>query len=269
MWPQWELFQFCELLLLRTAVTDNLPVVWIDRAVTECVAWTWTGASAGANLAAAVSLKVRDIGNYLRPSLQVLIVPCLQALDFRTPSYQQNADSAYLPSHQMANYWLWYARGMDGHNYGHIVADNKHVSSTARMSQISRHVDHNLIPRKYISVYYVPDPIESGNDELWKQLEPVFVDPYFAPLMAGNLVGLPLTYIATAQYDILRDDGIMYAKRLSAAGIEVQHVHYDHAYHDLFRNYKHIHQSQIFIDDLVSFLSSRLWWQCSVRDYIF
>jgi len=185
-------------------------------------------------------------------------VPCLQAVDFRTPSYQQNADNAFLPRHQMANYWLWYARGMDGHKYGHIVAENKHVSASAKASHVSRHVDHNLIPRKYISVDYVPDVVQNGNDELWKQLETYFLDPYFAPLMAANLGGLPVTYIATAQYDVLRDDGILYAQKLSAAGVEVQHVHYDHAYHNLFRNHKLIRQSQIFIDDLVSFLSSRL-----------
>lgn len=232
--------------------------VLIDRAVTESVAWILTGSSAGGNLAAAVSLKIRDIKNYLRPSIQVLIVPCLQALDFKTPSYQQNADSAYLPSHQMANYWLWYARGIHGHKYGHVVAENKHVSASTEMSQILPRVDHNLIPRKYITVDYVPPAVQSGNDELWKQLEPIFFDPYFAPLMAANLGGLPVTYIATAQHDILRDDGIMYARRLSAAGVEVEHMHYDHAYHDLFGHSKRIRQSQIFIDNLVSFLSSRL-----------
>lgn len=205
-----------------------------------------------------MSLKVRDIGNYLRPAVQVLILPCLQALDFRTPSYQRNADNAYLPRHQMAKYWLWYARGMDGHKYGHIVAENKHVSASGKMSQISRYVDHDLIPRKYIAVDYVPDAVQSGSDELWKQLEPYFLDPYFAPLLSANLGGLPATYIATAQYDVLRDDGILYANRLSAAGVEVKHVHYDHAYHYLISNHKHIRQSQLFIDDLVSFLSSRL-----------
>ena len=194
----------------------------------------------------------------MRPSVQVLIVPCLQALDFRTPSYQQNPNNAYLPRHQMANYWLWYARGMDGHKHGHIVAENKHVSASARISQIARRVDHNLIPRKYVSVDYAPDAVGTGNDELWKLLEPYFLDPYFAPLMAANLGGLPLTYIATAQYDVLRDDGILYARRLRAAGAEVEHVHYDRAYHGVYRDHRNMRQAQIFIDDLVNFISSRL-----------
>jgi len=218
----------------------------------------WTGNSAGGNLAAAVSLRLRDIGNFWRPSVQVLIVPCLQAIDFRTPSYQQNANSAYLPTCQMASYWLWYARGVDGHQYSHITAENEHVSPSSKLSEISRYVDHNLIPHKYVSDAYMPDPLKKGNDELWKELEPVFSDPYFAPLMAPNLGGLPVTYIATAEHDVLRDDGILYARRLSAAGIEVEHKHYEHMYHMLFRNYKDNDRSKMCLDDLVSFLSSRL-----------
>lgn len=218
----------------------------------------WTGSSAGGNLAAAVSLKLRDIGNFWRPAIQVLIMPCLQALDFRTPSYQQNADNAYLPSHSMACYWMWYARGIDGHKIAHVLVENGHISSSAKISEISRHVDHNLIPRRYISDNYIPDALRSGSEKLWNELRPVLVDRYFAPLMASNLAGLPVTYIATAQHDVLRDDGILYVHSLSAAGIEVEHKHYEHVYHDLFRNHRHNQQSKMCLDDLVGFLSNRL-----------
>lgn len=215
--------------------------------------------SAGGNLAAAVSLKLRDIGNYLRPSLQVLIVPALQAVDLRTPSYQQNADNAILGSHQMANYWLWYARGMDGHKHAHVLVEDKHVSASAKTSEVIQRVDRNLIPRKYVSDDYVPDAaVEGGDEELWKELEPVFLDPYFAPLMAADLSGLPAAYIATAEHDVLRDDGILYAGRLESAGVQVEHKHYKRAHHHLTINPHHFQQSKIFLDDLVSYLSSRL-----------
>jgi len=217
-----------------------------------------TGSSAGGNLAAAVSLKLRDIGNFWRPSVQVLIVPCLQAIDFRTPSYQQNANNAYLPSHQMASYWFWYAHGMDGHKYADVATENMHVAASAKLSELSHRVDHNLIPRKYISDDYMPDELKRGNEELWREFKPVFSDPYFAPLMAVNLAGLPVTYIATAENDVLRDDGVLYARRLNAAGVEVHHKHYDHTYHELFRNVKLNDRSQMRLNDLIDFLSSRL-----------
>jgi acetyl esterase len=44
----------------------------------------------------------------------------------------------------------------------------------------------------------------------------------FAPARAADFTGLPPAYIATAQYDPLRDDGTRYAELLRAAGVPVQ-----------------------------------------------
>lgn len=42
--------------------------------------------------------------------------------------------------------------------------------------------------------------------------------PYAMPLLANDLDGLPPTLIAVAQWDPLRDDGVLYCERLNAAG---------------------------------------------------
>lgn len=46
--------------------------------------------------------------------------------------------------------------------------------------------------------------------------------PYAAPARADDLRGLPATYLATGEFDPLRDEGIAYALRLLAADVSVE-----------------------------------------------
>jgi acetyl esterase/lipase len=52
------------------------------------------------------------------------------------------------------------------------------------------------------------------------------VSPYAAPARATDLSGLPPTYIAAMELDLVRDEGILYAMRLLEAGVSVElHAH--------------------------------------------
>ncbi len=59
--------------------------------------------------------------------------------------------------------------------------------------------------------HYTPDP----------SIRP---DPIVSPLLADDLTGLAPTYITTAGFDPLRDEGIEYAEALRAAGVPVTHA---------------------------------------------
>jgi acetyl esterase len=64
------------------------------------------------------------------------------------------------------------------------------------------------------------------NDMIWflghYALKDCWTDPRIAPLRSNNLAGSPPAWIATAEYDVLLDEGEDYAKRLSAFGVPVE-----------------------------------------------
>jgi acetyl esterase len=68
---------------------------------------------------------------------------------------------------------------------------------------------------------YAPDPATRLN-------------PYASPLRAPDLSGLPPTYLVTAEFDPLRDEGFAYADRLRAARVPVEHRHYGSQIHGFF-----------------------------------
>lgn len=67
------------------------------------------------------------------------------------------------------------------------------------------------------------------NSTLSKQVNPI-IDPhpeeiplaYRSPVEADTLEGLPQAYIEVAEFDALRDDGILYSKLLQDTGIDVE-----------------------------------------------
>jgi acetyl esterase len=61
-------------------------------------------------------------------------------------------------------------------------------------------------------------------------------NPYVAPLLAEDLSNLPPAFVITAEYDVLRDEGLAYAERLKNAGVKVDTICEQGLVHAYFTN---------------------------------
>ena len=108
------------------------------------------------------------------------------------------------------------------------VQNNEHVSKSVK-SKLTGMINHDLVTGKKGST---PEPTD-GNPKIWNELKDVLLDPYFAPLMAEDLSGLPQAMVYTVEQDVLKDEGILYAHRLKEAGNNVYHLHNRGGFHGL------------------------------------
>jgi hypothetical protein len=100
------------------------------------------------------------------PKLQVLLYPALQAVDLKTPSYQQA--TPVLHSDDMAFFYVNYLTGsMEGYEE---VVENKHVSPEMKRDYAEKYVKHGLIPKELLS-NYEPPVSQDFDAQLSKKLE--------------------------------------------------------------------------------------------------
>ncbi|KAI4548020.1 hypothetical protein MG293_000350 [Ovis ammon polii] len=188
-----------------------------------------SGDSAGGNLAAAAAQQLlEDPDIKIKLKVQTLIYPALQNFDFDLPSYRENAHYPVLSKSLMIRFWSEYFttdRSLKKAMFSnqHIPLESSHLFKFVNWS--------SLLPEKFKKghIYKIPT---HGSSELAKKY-PGILDVKASPLLADDskLRGLPLTYVITCQYDVLRDDGLMYVTRLQNSGVRVIHNHIEGAFH--------------------------------------
>ncbi|XP_003416197.1 arylacetamide deacetylase [Loxodonta africana] len=214
-----------------------------------------SGDSAGGNLAAAVTQQLLDDPDVkIKLKVQCLIYPALQPLDVDLPSYQENAHFPVLPKSSMVRLWSDYfttdrslERAMLSNQ--HIPLESSHLLQFVNWS--------SLLPERFKKGHVYKNPIY-GSSELSNKY-PGFLDVRAAPLLADDnkLRDLPRTYVITCQYDVLRDDGLMYVTRLRNAGVQVTHNHAEAGFHGAF-GFLELKISSRMISQYISWLSENL-----------
>ncbi|KAK1790755.1 hypothetical protein P4O66_014040, partial [Electrophorus voltai] len=189
-----------------------------------------SGDSAGGNLAAVVVQQLQlDVEQRIKPKAQALIYPVLQALDLNTPSYRQNRHMPILPRTLMVRFWSEYLSS-DKSVLLSMLANAHNGPDSAPFLRFANwsvflHESHR---RTYD---YAAPPVNEG--ELPGALARSVTDPRASPLLVPDaaLRPLPKAYVLTCEYDVLRDDGMMYVERLRLAGVHVTHQHYPAGFH--------------------------------------
>ncbi|KAK1198439.1 ADCL4 protein, partial [Pygoscelis papua] len=193
------------------------------------------GDSAGGNLAAAVSQTLAGRSDLPRLRAQILIYPGLQALDFNLPSYQQNQRVPLLFRECAAFFVLQYLNG-DAPNLEEVL-EGSHMPIDIKLNY-RKWLSPDNIPEKFKVRGYKPHVLLDCTTEVYETVKR-FCEPNLCPLLAEDAIvqQLPESFILTCEYDVLRDDGLLYKKRLEDNGVRVTWYHLEDGFHGIINSF--------------------------------
>ena len=207
----------------------------------------------------ATSMKIAEDISIPHFQKQILVYPALQAVDFNTPSYQEYSDTerlthTFCTKEELIKYWQSYVFGDFQHTADLFV--NNHTSQELKKLIHSSTLNHDHLPKKNLGRHYKGVVNTNTNNQLAKDMESIFNNPYVSPLIASDaqIGNQPNTYIITAEYDTLRDDGFFLAHRLNQLGLPFKHDHYDGIEHG-FLMHLHYDIHHVAMDRIKLFLS--------------
>ncbi|XP_059021221.1 arylacetamide deacetylase-like 2 [Mustela lutreola] len=185
------------------------------------------GDSSGANLAAGIIQQVQnDLEFKHKVKIQALIYPSLQILDLYLPSHQENEHGIILTKDLALKLTSLYFT--EDETFPQAMRRNEHMPLESR--HLFKFVNWStLLPEKFRKDYVYTEPILGR----YNYSLPGLMDIRVSPLLANDswLQNLPRTYILTCQYDLVRDDGLMYVSRLQNVGVQVTHDHIENGIH--------------------------------------
>ncbi|XP_015264341.1 PREDICTED: arylacetamide deacetylase-like 3 [Gekko japonicus] len=187
------------------------------------------GDSFGGLLTAVTCQVVGQRRDLPKPRAQILLYPLLQMVKFNLPSYLQNGRTPILFKRQVLRFGLQYLKR--DISITDLILEGAHVSEDMKMKY-----------KKWLSVENIPEEFRKREAKVVTPAPPfrdiyegfeLAASPKLSPLFAEDEVirQLPETLILTCQYDVLRDEGILYKKRLEENGVPVSWCHLVDGFH--------------------------------------
>uniref|UniRef100_A0A0N4ZSC2 Abhydrolase_3 domain-containing protein n=1 Tax=Parastrongyloides trichosuri TaxID=131310 RepID=A0A0N4ZSC2_PARTI len=218
------------------------------------------GDSAGGNFTAAIIQRCKRLNkNYFQA--QILIYPAVGCCDVESPSFQDcdktYADSTLIQPSMVGRMLLEYLGLKASRKITKDLKNNKLITKEFMESEKWKtNINYSLLPKKFIdSQYFKPSIHEITNSETSYLFCEMLKNPDFAPLLADecDVVGLPPAMVITCGYDVLRDEGALYANKLSRNNVSTSWNHYENAYHGIFTLSGGSTRKKLF-KDLISFI---------------
>lgn len=217
------------------------------------------GDGSGGGIAAAVA---RHFPNKIM--IQILINPVLQMLDFQTPSYQDNVDiiPGITSPEREALHWLLYIGQPIA--FASKITENKHLFPATVQSHFNLIDSAKHLPT-YLKITNRTTIIPREHDfVVAMRLQTYITNETLSPMMHKNMQDIPKAYVITSQYDVLRDEAVMYTNRIHGDGNKVKLKHYKNAFHGFFlfsheSGIFHLDEAKAALQELVDFLRYQVY----------
>ncbi|XP_075802277.1 arylacetamide deacetylase-like 4 family member 1 [Microtus pennsylvanicus] len=188
-----------------------------------------SGESIGAGAVAIITQVLLGRQDLPRFRAQVLIYPITQVVNFQLPSYQQNQNTPFLPRKFLmtcaCKYLAIDLSWMDAMLKGINIPPDY-------WKKYKKWLGSDNIPQRFKSQDLQPKFPGPFNETAYLETTRIF-DLEASPLLADDktIAQLPEAFLVSCEYDVLRDDCLLYKKRLEDQGVPVTWCHVEDGFH--------------------------------------